>query len=73
MYKDIPDARFTSNVKRIENTDYVDSIYGKVSDLKSPLQRYLYLQYAIIVTFFDGNSYPSRYEYLVFGHSPIFV
>ena len=38
-YKDILDARFTlTNVKRIENTDYADSIYGKVSDLKSPLQ-----------------------------------
>ena len=25
-------------VKRIENTDYADSIYGKVSDSRSPLQ-----------------------------------
>jgi hypothetical protein len=39
MYKDILDARFTlTNVKRIENTDYADSIYGKVSDLRWPLQ-----------------------------------
>lgn len=33
MYKDILDASFAlKKVKRIENTDYTDSIYGKVSD-----------------------------------------
>jgi hypothetical protein len=33
MYKGILDASFAlTKVKRIENTDYTDSIYGKVSD-----------------------------------------
>jgi NTE family protein len=33
MYKDILDASFAlKKVKRIENTDYTDSIYGKASD-----------------------------------------
>jgi hypothetical protein len=33
MYKDIIDGRFAlTKVKRIENTNYTDSIYGKVSD-----------------------------------------